>query len=144
MNIVQQDGRADPDRLAVAGGSLMARSGSVLVVDDEFLIAELLSTMLRDMGLNVCGTCASADEAVALAEAHEPELVVMDVRLKGQMDGIDAAKAIRQATGASVIFVTGSGEPATIARIERVQPVAVLHKPIRFDQLRDAVRYAVG
>jgi two-component system, response regulator PdtaR len=121
----------------------MAQSASVLVVDDEFLIAELLSIMLRDMGLDVCGTAATGEEAVALAKAHEPGLVLMDVRLKGQMDGVDAAKLIRRATGASVIFITGSREAATVARIEREQPAAVLFKPIRFDQLRDAVLQAV-
>jgi two-component system, response regulator PdtaR len=122
----------------------MSRRASVLVVDDEFLIVELLSIMLRDMGLEVCGTAATGDEAVALAEAHEPGLVLMDVRLKGQMDGVDAARAISRTTGASVIFITGSREPATVARIEQERPVAVLYKPIRFDQLRDAVLQAVA
>jgi CheY-like chemotaxis protein len=121
----------------------MSQRASVLVVDDEFLIAELLSIMLGDMGLEVCGTAATGDEAVALAVAHEPGLVLMDVRLKGQMDGVDAARAIRRTTGASVIFITGSREPATVARIERERPAAVLYKPIRFDQLRDAVLQAV-
>jgi DNA-binding NarL/FixJ family response regulator len=132
------------DRHAVAGGSLMARSGSVLVVDDEFLVVELLSTMLQDIGLDVCGTAATADRAVALAEAYSPGLVLMDVRLNGYMDGIDAAATIRRTTGASVIFITGSVDRATVARIERLQPAAVLAKPVRFDQLRNAVLETVA
>ncbi|MEA2737546.1 MAG: two-component system, response regulator PdtaR [Acetobacteraceae bacterium] len=122
----------------------MAEYGCVLVVDDEFLIAELLSTMLRDMGLDVCGTAATADEAVALAVAHSPRLVLMDIRLKGQKDGIEAAVAIRRETGAPVIFVTGSGEAATLARLERDHPAPVLYKPVRFDQLRKAVLHTLA
>lgn len=122
----------------------MRRLGAVLIVEDEFLIAELLSSMLEDMGLEVCGTAATADEAVAMTEAQLPALVLMDVRLKGGKDGIEAARAIRQSTGTPVIFVTGSGEPATVQRIAQHQPAAVLFKPIRFEQLRTAVMKAMA
>jgi CheY-like chemotaxis protein len=115
---------------------------SVLVVDDEFLIVEVLSMMLADMGLEVCGSAATADEAVALAELHAPRLVLMDVRLKGHRDGIEAAHAIRGIHPPTpIIFITGSREPATVDRIERDHAAApVLFKPIRFDQLQTAVR----
>jgi CheY-like chemotaxis protein len=122
----------------------MAHNGPVLVVDDEFLIADLLSTMLQDMGLEVCGTAATAAEAVSLAVAHQPSLVLMDVRLKGQPDGIEAARRIRQKIGSTVIFVTGSVEPATLARIEQDHPALVLYKPVRFEHLRSAVLKAIA
>ncbi|RYJ03809.1 MAG: response regulator [Acetobacteraceae bacterium] len=114
-------------------------SGRVLVVDDEFLIAELLTVMIEDMGLTVCGSAATAAEAKALATEHRPELVLMDVRLQGQEDGIDAAKHIHHHVGSRVIFITGSREPDTVARIETDHPAAVLFKPITFEQLRQAV-----
>jgi CheY-like chemotaxis protein len=122
----------------------MVRIGSVLVVDDEFLVADLHSTMLREIGLDVCGTAATAMEALALAKAHAPELVLMDVRLKGKFDGIEAAETIRGETGALVIFVTGSNEPATLARIERNRLATVLQKPVRLDELKDAVLRAIA
>ena len=68
-------------------------SGGVLVVDDEFLIADMLSCMIEDLGMRVCGTAADAEEAVALAGEHSPRLVLMDVRLRGLKDGVDAAIA---------------------------------------------------
>lgn len=117
-------------------------SGSVLVVDDEFLIAELLVTMVEDMGLTVCGSAATAAEAKSLASEHRPELVLMDVRLRGPEDGIDAARHIHHTVGSRVIFITGSREPETVARIERDQPAGVLFKPITFEQLRQAVTRA--
>ena len=117
-------------------------SGSVLIVDDDFLIAELLTAMIEDMGLTVCGSAATAAEAKSLATAHQPELVLMDVRLRGAEDGIDAARHIHRHVGSRVIFITGSREPETVARIESGHPAAVLFKPITFAQLRQAVAKA--
>jgi CheY-like chemotaxis protein len=116
----------------------------VLVVDDEFLIAESLSMQIEDMGLPVCGSAATADEAVALAKEHRPFLVLMDVRLKGQRDGVDAAQAIHDDVGSKVIFITGSREPATLARIEEDHPLAILFKPVFGLQLQNAVQMARG
>lgn len=111
----------------------------VLVVDDELLIVDLLTMMLAKMGFEVCASAASATEAVMLAERYTPRLVLMDVRLRGTVDGIDAAMAIWRAVGSRIIFITGSREPETIRRIETAHPAPVLFKPIRFDQFRDAV-----
>ncbi len=114
-------------------------SDCILIVEDEFLIADLLSSMVEDMGLSVCGLAVSADEAVALARQHVPRLVFMDVRLKGQKDGIDAALAIHQQVGSRVIFITGSREPETVARIHQDHPTAILFKPFTFAQIKQAV-----
>jgi response regulator of citrate/malate metabolism len=117
-------------------------SDRILIVEDEFLIAELLSSMVEDMGLSVCGHAVSAEEAVELALQHTSGLVFMDVRLKGRKDGVDAALAIHQQVGSRVIFITGSREPETVARIHLDHPAAILFKPITFTQLRQAVEAA--
>ena len=116
--------------------------GSVLVVDDEFLIAESLSAMIEDMGLLVCGNAATAAEAKSMATEHRPELVLMDVRLRGHGDGIDAAIYIHDKVGSRVIFITGSREPETVARIRTDHPAGMLFKPITFAQLSQAVTTA--
>jgi DNA-binding NarL/FixJ family response regulator len=116
----------------------------VLVVEDEYLIAEGLCLQLQDMGLTVCGTAATADSAVALAEIHRPSVVLMDVRLRGHGDGVDAAMAIHEKVGSKVIFITGSREPATISRIQLDHPSAVLFKPIFGRQLQTAVEQALA
>jgi len=108
----------------------------VLIVEDEFLISETLSVMIEDLGLTVCGRAANAEEAVRLASMHLPSLVLMDVRLKGSRDGVDAAADIRRIVASPVIFITGSREPQTVARINAGDPAGVLFKPFRFDQLR--------
>ncbi|MDB5401664.1 MAG: two-component system, response regulator PdtaR [Acetobacteraceae bacterium] len=116
----------------------------VLVVDDEVLIAELWCMILEDMGLEVCGQAATAEAAVAMAKAHRPKVVLMDVRLRGQQDGVDAALAIHENVGSKVIFITGSKEASTAARIRLDHPVAVLFKPVSDRQLQSAVRAAMA
>lgn len=111
----------------------------ILVVDDEFLIAEGLRAQIEDMGMTVCGTADTSDLAVALAQQYRPALVLMDMRLRGQKDGVGAALVIHATVGSKVIFITGSREPATIARIQLDHPVAILYKPISYQQLRAAI-----
>ena len=115
----------------------------VLVVDDEFLIAHGLSAQIEDMGMAVCGMAASADEAVAKAQAHRPRLVLMDMRLLGDKDGVDAALEINATVGSKVIFITGSREQSTMERIALDHPSAVLFKPVSDQQLVSAVNAAI-
>ena len=116
-------------------------STGVLIVEDEFLIAETLTAMVEDIGMSVCGAAATACEAVRLARIHEPLLVLMDVRLKGQKDGIDAAREIRTLKFCPVIFITGSQEPQTIERIKSENLAAgLLFKPFQFGQLKAMIK----
>lgn len=118
---------------------------TALIVDDEFLIAEGLRMQLEDMGLSVCGVAATAGAAVAMAVLYRPEVILMDVRLAGDGgDGVDAALAIHEQVGSKVIFVTGSREPSTMARIEQDHPAGVLFKPIFGRQLQNAVHKALA
>jgi DNA-binding NarL/FixJ family response regulator len=117
---------------------------TVLIVDDEYLIAEGLSLQIEDMGMTVCATAATAEDAIALTREHRPALVLMDMRLRGQKDGVDAALAIHEDVGSKVIFITGSREPATIERIALDHPAGVLFKPVSDRQLRAAVEAALA
>ena len=116
---------------------------SVLVVDDEVLIADLWCSQIDSMGFEVCGVAATAEAAIALAQEYRPALVLMDMRLRGEKDGVDAALAIHESVGSKVIFITGSKEPETMARIELDHATAVLLKPISDRQLQNAVRGAL-
>ncbi len=114
----------------------------ILIVDDEFVITQVLTIYVEDMGRVVCGTAATADAAIALALEHRPAIVLMDVRLHGPKDGVDAAIAIHKTVGSKIIFITGSSEPSTIARISQGHPSAVLVKPVTELQLREAIESA--
>ena len=124
--------------------ALALQKSTVLVVDDEFLIAEGLCMQVEEMEMAVCGTATTADEAVALAMMHRPEVVLMDMRLRGEKDGVDAALAIHETVGSKVIFITGSREQATIDRIYQDHPAGVLFKPVSDRQLRLAIGMALA
>ena len=111
----------------------------VLIVEDEFLIAAGLRVQLEQMGRTVCATAATADKAIELARQHQPAIILMDMRLRGDKDGVDAALAIHAEIGSKVIFLTGSREPATLARIALDHPAAILFKPVSSRQLRTAM-----
>ncbi len=113
--------------------------GSVLIVEDEPLIAQALAIMVEDIGMTVCAAATTADDAVRLAQLHRPSLVLMDVRLKGEKDGVDAASAIRPLLSVPVIFITGSAEPEIVERINSDRPAGLLFKPFRYSELREMI-----
>ena len=116
---------------------------SVMIVEDEYLISLGLTAQIEDMGLKVCATADSADAAVIQAETHRPAIILMDVRLRGERDGVDAAQTIFDTVGSKIIFITGSREQKTIDRIDQDHPFAVLFKPISDKQLQATVNDAM-
>lgn len=117
----------------------MGSGPRILIVEDERMIAEYYRIIVENLGYSVCGIAKTAEEAVRLAEAEDPALVFMDVRLVGERDGVDAAIAIHHRKPVPTIYVTGSHEPETIARIRTDHPSDILRKPVLEAQLRDAL-----
>lgn len=116
------------------------RSPRVLIVEDELLVAWHLESLARDQNLEVCGLVPDGDGAIEQATDLEVDLVLMDIRLAGPMDGIEAARRIRTQRDTPVIFITAHGDETTRAHIERIVPGApVLAKPITATRLREAV-----
>ena len=96
------------------------------------------------MDVDVCGIASTAEEALKLATLHNPDFVLMDVRLHGERDGIDAALDIYNADpDTRVIFVTGSREQETMDRIAMDHPAATLFKPITHVQLRRTIEQVI-
>lgn len=110
-------------------GSAVSK-GRVLIVDDQFLIVEFLRIWAEAHGFETCATASTAAGAVEMAVLHKPDCILMDVRLEGDKDGIDAAMEICKSIDTRVIYVTGSSEGPTIARINEDHPFAILIKPI--------------
>jgi CheY-like chemotaxis protein len=117
---------------------------TVLIVEDELLIAWHLEDLIKGMNHQVCGVTARGEDAVARIAALGADLVLMDVNLAGQIDGIEAARRIRAATGAPIIFITAYSDRDTLERIESVAPGSVvLQKPITVEALARAVAAAI-
>ena len=116
------------------------RSPRVLIVEDELLVAWHLESLIREQSLEVCGLVPDGDGAVEQAADLDVDLVLMDVRLAGRMDGIEAARKIREQRDTPIIFITAHGDQETRAHISQMVPGApVLAKPISAHRLRDAI-----
>ena len=94
----------------------------VLIVEDELLVAWHLELLSREQNLEVCGLVPDGDGAIEQAVDLDVDLVLMDIRLAGQMDGIEAARRIREQRDTPIIFITAHGDASTRAHIERVLP----------------------
>ena len=111
----------------------------ILVVDDERIVAEDISECLRAMNCDVVATAISGPQAIDLASEHVPDLVMMDITLQGEMDGIEAARHIHDELGISSIFLTAYSDKAFLERAKSAHPAGYVVKP--FDE--PAVRAAV-
>ena len=112
----------------------------VLIVEDELLVAWHLESLVREQHLEVCGLVPDGDGAIEQAVDFDVDLILMDIRLAGGMDGIEAARRIRDQRDTPIIFVTAHGDQATRARIEQQLPgTSVLAKPITAERLKEAI-----
>jgi PAS domain S-box-containing protein len=115
----------------------------ILIVEDEIIIARELEARLEGMGHGVAGIAASGQEALALAEETRPDLVLMDIVLKGDIDGIEAAAEIRRRFHLPVIFISAYADRDTLARAKITQPFAYIVKPFSERELAANIEMAL-
>lgn len=102
---------------------------TVLIVEDEVLVGMMLARNIEGAGFSVCEVVGTGEDAVAAAERHRPGVILMDVSLSGEMDGIEAAGRIRSLLGIPVVFFTGYRQDKHLmARANEVNALAVLDK----------------
>ena len=116
---------------------------SILIVEDEAIVALDLKLQLQDLGYQVVGVAASAADALAAVRAHRPSLVLMDVRLQGPGDGIEAAEQIHRHQPTPVIFLTSHSDAETVQRAARTAPYGYLTKPYQLKELRAGIEVAL-
>lgn len=115
----------------------------VLIVEDEILISEELSERLTRLGLEVVGTADTADEGIRLALLQRPDLILMDIRLKGPKDGIQAAEQIKASLGVPVIYITAYSDRVTLDRAKCSLPDGYILKPFHERELQVAIEGAL-
>lgn len=117
----------------------------VLLVEDEIFIRLQAEHILTSEGYTVVGSAVSANAAVVKAGELKPDLVLMDIRLLGERDGIDAAMEIRERFSIPSLFVSAYSDAATRARAEKAHPVGFVSKPYTHESLSRALRrFTVG
>lgn len=114
----------------------------VLIVEDEGLIAEALRDQVEALGHRVVDVLANVDDALASVRAAPPDVVLLDIRLQGNRDGIDAAIEIGEGYRVPVVFLTAHADAGTLNRAMQTRPSAYLVKPIRPTELASAIRAA--
>ncbi|MGO9121357.1 MAG: sigma 54-interacting transcriptional regulator [Desulfomonilaceae bacterium] len=115
----------------------------VLVVEDERLVANALARNLEALGYEVVSNVASGEEALAKADETRPDLVLMDIRLEGDMDGIEAAGLITSRFDIPVIFVTAYADRNVLAKAKMAEPYGYLIKPVSKRELHSAAEIAL-
>lgn len=119
------------------------RTAAILIVEDEQLIAMDLEAQLNRLGHRVAGLACTGEEAIAAAIRCKPDLVLMDVRLAGTMDGIDAAREISRICQAPVVFLTAYADIETLRRASLAEPYGYLVKPFDGRDLEAAVEISL-
>jgi CheY-like chemotaxis protein len=109
----------------------------VLIVEDEVINAMALAEVIPGWGFTAVDMATSGEEAIRLSEEKRPDVVLMDIALHGQLDGISAAREITGRLGIPVIFMTGYDDEETEKAAEEVRPLALLVKPLDVAYLKE-------
>ncbi|MDO9529094.1 MAG: response regulator [Syntrophales bacterium] len=115
----------------------------IMVVEDERIIAHHLAMQLTDLGYDVVATAYSGEEAVEKAGEVRPDLVLMDIVLAGEMDGIQAAERIMALSGTPVVYMTAYADDETFGRAILTCPSGYILKPVEKKQLYVAIELAL-
>jgi CheY-like chemotaxis protein len=133
----QEDGRE--------GNNAFPSRGRVLIVEDEYFVALDIEDALSSVGFAIVGIATTAEEAVKVAEVEKPDMVLMDIRLAGARDGIEAAAEIRNRLGIPSLFATAHSDAGTRARgNEAASPLGWLTKPYTGGEVVLAVTQAIA
>jgi len=121
----------------------MVQQRRIVLVEDEMIVLEDLRRRLVGMGYDVVATAASGREAVEMASTHRPDIVVMDISLRGDMDGVEAAGRIFDSTGIPIVYVTGLGDPETMQRAQLTPGFSFVLKPVEDHELKYVIELAL-
>jgi CheY-like chemotaxis protein len=122
---------------------LVSPQPRALIVEDEILIAEELRERLSRLGFSVIAAVDSADEGIAIATRERPDLVLMDIRLKGERDGVQAAEEIRRQVDLPIVYVTAYSDRLTVDRAKRTEHDGFILKPFHRHELQSTIEVAM-
>lgn len=119
------------------------KTESILVVEDEYIVAKVIEESLISLGYTIAGMVASGEEAIAKIEIEKPDLVLMDIHLQGEMDGISASEKIRAEFNIPVIFLTAFSDQKTFERALVTAPYGYIIKPFSANTLSTSIKVAL-
>ncbi len=107
----------------------------IMIVEDELLIQMVNKQMLENAGYMICCSTTSGEEAVPMALERKPHLIIMDIKLDGEMDGITAMEEIQKVINIPVLYVSGNSDEATMKRVQKTNMVDFIVKPVDYNLL---------
>jgi two-component SAPR family response regulator len=113
-------------------------SKKILIVEDELIIALMLEQMVAQMQHEVIGKVSTGEEAIDQALSMRPDIILMDINLQGEVDGIEAASTIQEKSNIPVIYITGNTNFMCKERLKNTDYIDFLAKPVTKDQLSDS------
>jgi CheY-like chemotaxis protein len=119
-------------------------SPSILIVEDEALVASYIREVLGESGFVIAGMASSGIEALTVAGQTRPDLALVDIKLAGPMDGIEVALLLRSRFGVPSIFLSGTADPQVMQRARDAAPLGFLEKPFRPSQVFNALQRALA
>lgn len=119
-------------------------TANILLVEDEQIASMDIREMIEESGYAVAATSDSAESAIEAAEEHNPDLVIMDINLPGERDGIDAAVEIQSRHDLPVIYLTAFSDEETLKRARKTEPSGFLVKPVTRADIQATVEMTLG
>lgn len=116
-----------------------ATQSKILIVEDERIVARDIQQTLKDLGYDAFAIASSSEEAIARASERCPDLVLMDIRIKGKEDGIETAEILKARFGVPIVYLTAHADEGTIDRAKKTEPYGYLLKPLKSAELRSVV-----
>jgi DNA-binding LytR/AlgR family response regulator len=116
----------------------------ILVVEDEMIIGAKISMQLTGLGYEVTGILPRGEEAILHVEENKPDIVLLDINLKGKMDGIETATQIQQRNNIPIIYLTANSDEATFNRAKHTKPAAFISKPFKQLDLQRAIELTIS
>ncbi len=113
----------------------MGSKTRVLIVEDDMIIAANISLQLSKLGYEITGIESRGEEAIIHARLNTPDLVLMDINLKGSIDGIETAYAMQNTSDIPIVYITANNDEATFAKAKKTHPFAFIAKPINMRAL---------
>lgn len=111
----------------------------IIVVEDEAIVAMATKMMLRNLSHEIITVIAIAEQAIKEIIENDVDLILMDIKLKGEIDGIQAAEEIRKIKNIPILFVTGNSDAKTKLRISNISNVSILQKPVMLEELNNSL-----
>ena len=116
---------------------------NVLVVEDESIVSKDIQHSLKKLGYNIVGASATGEKAIELASSERPDVVLMDIMLKGEMNGIEAADRIKKDLSIPIIFLTAYADELTLSKAKITQPYGYILKPFKEIDLHTTIEMAI-